>query len=101
MHLNDYKFSIQTQELNCLFNFFKFCAIKYIWKSLIHGYFFLEEFHSEIVHNSVISRQTVEHICSVMVSVLASSAIYCEFKHEMKPKNLKIGICWFSTNISM
>jgi hypothetical protein len=63
MHLNDYKFSIQTQELNCLFNFFKFCAIKYIWKSLIHGYFFLKEFHSEILHNYVISTQTIKDNC--------------------------------------
>ena len=81
MHLNDYKFSIQTQELNCLFNFFTFCAIKYIWKSLIHGYFFLEEFHSEIVHNYVISKQTVQHNCNVMVSMLALSVVDRDFKH--------------------
>ena len=59
-HLNDYKFSLQTQELSCLwsrFKFFKFCTIKYIWNSLI-GYFFLKESHSEIVHNYVISTQS-------------------------------------------
>ena len=78
MHLNDYKFSIQTQELNCLFNFFTFCAIKYIWKSLIHGYFFLKEFLS-ILHNYVISTQTVKDNCSVMVSMLALSVVDRDF----------------------
>jgi hypothetical protein len=92
--LSDYKFSLQTQELSRLWNRlnFKFCTIKYIWKSLIHGYFFLKEFHSEILHNYVISTQIVQDNCSVMVSMLALSVVDRDVKHgwDKNKKNLKL-----------
>ena len=59
------------------------------------GIFFLEEFHSEIVHNYVISKQTVEHIINkveVIPGIFDHEVVYVQvLRTDNKKKRSHIG----------